>query len=626
MKKVLVSALAALAMVVGGVAPAAHAAPSNVAVSYTYSAGSYSLSVDFVGDSAIANSDYDVAYAIVTNGNAGAYTNVPQGVVYSVQAGTSATSQFVLNDFMVPNIAGSTMRFRVMSASDNSSFAYSADELMYSPPSTPTFTAVPGQNPGEIVLNWTQLSGLTYEVRWGSTVQPNSYPNTYGAWASVSGNTTTITGLPGLQTNIDLYHVFQLRATDSQSGTATATTGTVQAPVSVGAISSVNASASNQASGGLYVSWNSALNATGYEISYATSNLAISAGGWSSPVSLSGAFSTSKQYTGLDTSAQYWFKVVPTRGGASFSGTKTASGTAPSTGTQSGGGGGGGGGSNAGTVTSVIATNTNVSGEIYVSWSAATPADGYQIYRSTSLGGSYASVGGTIGGSNTSKIFTGLSPSQGYFFKVSAYTSGGPGALTNPTSVTYADGLGSSFGQTVTTTLLPVVPVFKQPKFEMPSKIDIDVTGKVKLSGKDMGVSSVLIGGVSQKIDVNSDAALEFDTTGLAKGVHDLVMKGAFGTYTIQKAIQVGEAVVTKVAAVSARQVGMAGGELSISGVGLEGTTQITMNGQVLEIISKTDSKVTFKVPASTVASVNSIMIEGSFVPVLFKNAFSYTK
>lgn len=168
--------------------------------------------------------------------------------------------------------------------------------------------------------------------------------------------------------------------------------------------------------------------------------------------------------------------------------------------------------------------------------------------------------------------------------------------------------------------------VFNQPKFEIPAKIAISASGKVSLSGKDMGVTSVVVGGKDQKIDANSATQLDFDTAGLANGVHDLVMKGAFGTYTVQKAIQVGEAVVTKVAAVSARQVGMAGGELSISGVGLEGTTQITMNGQVLEILSKTDSKVTFRVPASTVASVNSILISGSFVPVLFKNAFSYTK
>jgi hypothetical protein len=177
-----------------------------------------------------------------------------------------------------------------------------------------------------------------------------------------------------------------------------------------------------------------------------------------------------------------------------------------------------------------------------------------------------------------------------------------------------------------TITLLPIVPVFKQPKFAMPSKIDVDSTGKVKLSGKDMGVSSVLVGGKIQRIDSNTDDNLEFDTTGLANGVHDLVMKGAFGTYTVQKAIQVGAPVVTKVSNISARTVNVAGGELSLSGVGLEGTTQITMNGQILEIVSKTDTKVTFKVPASTVASVNDIMIEGSFVPVIFKKAVSYNR
>jgi hypothetical protein len=231
--------------------------------------------------------------------------------------------------------------------------------------------------------------------------------------------------------------------------------------------------------------------------------------------------------------------------------------------------------------------------------------------------------------SNGACTFTNTSASTTYSFMVELRLS------TNTSSIYSYGAFVSSAGavgaqQVVVVTpvapVAPVVPVFKQPKFAMPSKIDVDATGKVSLSGKDMGVSTVLIGGKEQKIDTNSDEKLVFDTTGLAKGVHDLVMKGAFGTYTIQKAIQVGEAVVTKVAAVSARQVGMAGGELSISGQGLEGTTQITMNGQVLEIVSRTDSKVTFKVPASTVASVNSIMIEGSFVPVIFKNAFSYTK
>jgi hypothetical protein len=168
--------------------------------------------------------------------------------------------------------------------------------------------------------------------------------------------------------------------------------------------------------------------------------------------------------------------------------------------------------------------------------------------------------------------------------------------------------------------------VFNQPKFEIPAKIAISASGKVSLTGKDMGVTSVLVGGKDQKIDVNSTTKLDFDTTGLTAGVHDLVMKGAFGTYTVQKAIQVGTPVATKVHGLSARTVSMAGGELSINGVGLEGATQITMNGQILEIVSKTDTKVTFKVPASTLATKNnSILIAGSFLPVLFKNAVTYT-
>lgn len=198
----------------------------------------------------------------------------------------------------------------------------------------------------------------------------------------------------------------------------------------------------------------------------------------------------------------------------------------------------------------------------------------------------------------------------------------------------YASSLMSAWAQSVGAAgapaqqVSPQAPaiVFNQPKFEIPAKIAISASGKVSLTGKDMGVTSVVVGGKDQKIDVNSTSKLDFDTTGLSDGVHDLVMKGAFGTYTIQKAIQVGAPAVTKVYGLSSRTVNVAGGELSISGVGLEGTTQVSMNGQILELVSKSDTKVTFKVPASTLTTKNNIMIAGSFLPVLFKNAVTYTK
>lgn len=229
-----------------------------------------------------------------------------------------------------------------------------------------------------------------------------------------------------------------------------------------------------------------------------------------------------------------------------------------------------------------------------------------------------AAVNGTCTYNNTSASVT-----YNFYYRVN---------LSGP--MVYAAGVMSATTQSVGSVgapaqqVSPQAPaiVFNQPKFEIPAKIAISASGKVSLTGKDMGVTSVVVGGKEQKIDVNSTTKLDFDTTGLSKGVHDLVMKGAFGTYTVQKAIQVGEAVVTKVTGISARTVNVAGGELSISGQGLEGTTAVTMNGQILEIVSKTDALVTFKVPASTLTTRNSIKIEGSFVPVIFKNAFTYNK
>ncbi len=103
-------------------------------------------------------------------------------------------------------------------------------------------------------------------------------------------------------------------------------------------------------------------------------------------------------------------------------------------------------------------------------------------------------------------------------------------------------------------------------------------------------------------------------------------MRGTFGTFTVQSAIQVGEIVETKVRGISSRTVSMSGGNLSIEGVGLEAVQQISMNGQLLELVSKTETKVIFKVPASTVASVNSIMVKGSFAPLIIRNAVTYTK
>jgi len=71
------------------------------------------------------------------------------------------------------------------------------------------------------------------------------------------------------------------------------------------------------------------------------------------------------------------------------------------------------------------------SSSITVSWSAATGATGYKIYRSSSSYNTYSSVGDVT---TTSFTDTGLSANTTYYYKVSAYISGVESALSSSVS------------------------------------------------------------------------------------------------------------------------------------------------------------------------------------------------
>src|SRR4029079_2341070 len=76
---------------------------------------------------------------------------------------------------------------------------------------------------------------------------------------------------------------------------------------------------------------------------------------------------------------------------------------------------------------SVLAARGNT--EVTVSWSAPTnnggsPITGYTVYRSTTSGGTYVSVGSTDG-NTTSYLDTGLTNGTAYWYKVSATNAQG---------------------------------------------------------------------------------------------------------------------------------------------------------------------------------------------------------
>jgi hypothetical protein len=591
MKKSLVSALAALAMVVGGVAPAAHATgPASNAGAFTYNNANETGPLS----SASMTLGSNVQYAQVTARyvpNANAWASI-QGGNHTITYGSNPTlngtalsrglsvSLYHPSTAITVSSSSETATSRTYSVPAAASVGSAAIEITlsswgsgpYDSVSAGTYAFTPS-----LQIDGAAISGSDWTISYRFSKQyvqdftadaSSNYANKWGytcvdTTGFAAGDVLTVTGL-----------------NNGVAGNGGGTMSSALAKTTAGGNYSSSASlASLQASNGVYT----------YTL---TSNdigkLLLANLSWNGAIT--GGTSQS-------------FDLSVTKGGV-----EVTTNCFPSTGITPAV-------TNSGT-TSTVTSRLNVISAFASQYSVTCRA----YTNGPMITGTWSN--GTCSYSNTS-----ASTTYSFMVEMRLAADGQMSYLAYGSYVASAGAVGAAPQQVVVVTpVAPVVPVFKQPKFAMPSKIDVDTTGKVSLSGKDMGVSTVLIGGKEQKIDTNSDEKLVFDTTGLAKGVHDLVMKGAFGTYTIQKAIQVGEAVVTKVAAVSARQVGMAGGELSISGQGLEGTTQITMNGQVLEIVSRTDSKVTFKVPASTVASVNSIMIEGSFVPVIFKNAFSYTK
>lgn len=189
MKKIFVGALAALAMVFGGAVPAALGlAPTNVVASSTFNSGNYglNLAVSFNGNAAVSgNGDYSIAVAEVNGGTVGSFSDLE--TVYNVVGAQAVSRSLFLNSSWF----GKTVRVRV--TYDQSSqyhsntlttptdaFAYSSDLNLYSPPNNPTVSATAGSNAGEISVSWNNVAGLSYEISYGSTAQPGSFPNLLG--------------------------------------------------------------------------------------------------------------------------------------------------------------------------------------------------------------------------------------------------------------------------------------------------------------------------------------------------------------------------------------------------------------------------------------------------------------
>ena len=85
-----------------------------------------------------------------------------------------------------------------------------------------------------------------------------------------------------------------------------------------------------------------------------------------------------------------------------------------------------------------VMTTAATSSSITISWSSASNATGYYVYRSSSASGTYTQVGNTT---STSYTNTGLSAGTTYYYRVAAYNSAG---TSSQSSYVYAQTQASS--------------------------------------------------------------------------------------------------------------------------------------------------------------------------------------
>ncbi len=169
------------------------------------------------------------------------------------------------------------------------------------------------------------------------------------------------------------------------------------------------------------LSWGAVSGATSYKVYRDTS----SSGAFTTVACSPNPTATSCTAGSLTNGTSYYFKVSAVNACTEGSKSAASSGISPTSCTAS---------SAPATPSAPTAANTGV-GSVQVSWTAVTGATGYTVYRSTTSGGTYTSVGTAT---STSFINTGLSGNTTYYYKVAASNCFGPSAQSNSSTVTTA--------------------------------------------------------------------------------------------------------------------------------------------------------------------------------------------
>jgi len=269
-----------------------------------------------------------------------------------------------------------------------------------------TFEAVTGITdvPTTASVGSLALSGTVapYNATNKTIVWSVKSPGTTGA--KISGDTLTTTAAGTVKVTATIANGKAVGTPFTQDFSIAVTTAAASKPDIPKNISATPASSSS-----IIVSWSSVTGATGYYVYRSSSS--------SGTYYYEGNVTTNSYTdTGLSANATYYYKVSAYNSTGESAQSSSVS---------------------AKTSISIPATPTGLSASaassssITVSWSAVTGATGYKIYRSSSSYDTYSSVGDVT---TTSFTDTGLSANTTYYYKVSAYDSGGESTQSSSVS------------------------------------------------------------------------------------------------------------------------------------------------------------------------------------------------
>jgi fibronectin type 3 domain-containing protein len=263
--------------------------------------------------------------------------------------------------------------------------------------SSPTGITAAALSASDVKVSWNAASGATGYYIYRAEAGTGTYVKVNAS--AFTGTSYSDTGLAS--STIYYYKVSAVNSVGEgvQSEYAAATT-LLAAPTGVNAATTSTSS--------ITVSWNPVTGATGYRI-----YRALSASGTYTQISVS--TDTSYVNTGLDSGATYYYKVSAYNAGEESVQSAYVVGVIMPA------------------VPSGLTVSTVSSTSVTLLWNPVTGATSYRIYRSSSSLGTYTQIGTSTGVSYNN---TGLSGATTYYYKVSAYNTGGESAQSGQVSAT----------------------------------------------------------------------------------------------------------------------------------------------------------------------------------------------